>query len=79
MRSQGGGICKNDKEALREMTFLERQPGDRRWGLTNDFPLTDSYGLIVIHDRRSGKDRRKTVARNTEFPQSFPVPPSKNH
>jgi hypothetical protein len=71
--------AKNDKEALREMTFFERQPGDRRWGLANEFPLTDCYGLIVIHDRRSGKDRRKTVATNNEYLTSYTEPSSKDY
>ena len=77
MQCQGGGICKNNKEALREMTFVERQPGDRRWGLSDDFPLTDRYGLIVIHNRRNGKDRRKTTT-NKEVLKSYTEPPSRD-
>jgi hypothetical protein len=61
------------------MTFVERQRGERRWGLPNEFPLTDCYGLIVIHDRRSGKDRRKTVAINNEFLISYTEPCSKDY
>ena len=57
------------------MTFAERQPGDRRWGLSDDFPLTDHYGLIVIHDRRSGMDRRKTT-KNEEFQKTYTEPPA---
>jgi len=57
------------------MAFAERQPGDRRWGLFNNFPLTDCCGLIVIHDRRSGKDRRETAA-NEEFLKSLAELPS---
>lgn len=44
------------------MTVMKRQPGDRRWGLPVHFPLTDSEGMAVPHERRSGRDRRKTMA-----------------
>ena len=44
------------------MTVMKRQPGDRRWGIPVRFPLTDCEGLTVPHERRSGSDRRKTMA-----------------
>lgn len=44
------------------MTVIKRQPGDRRWGLPVQFPLTDSEGMPVPQERRSGTDRRKTMA-----------------
>ena len=39
-----------------------RQPGERRWGIPVEFPLTDNEGLVVVRDRRSGMDRRKAIA-----------------
>ena len=44
------------------MGLVKRQPGDRRWGMTVEFPLTDQCGNCVIHDRRSGHQRRRSVA-----------------
>jgi hypothetical protein len=44
------------------MTVIKRQPGDRRWGLPVQFPLTDSEGVPVARERRSGGDRRKSIA-----------------
>ena len=44
------------------MTLVKRQPGDRRWGMTVEFPLTDSLGNGVIYDRRSGLQRRRSIA-----------------
>ena len=44
------------------MTVTKRQPGDRRWGLSISFPLTDSEGMTVPHERRCGSDRRKSLA-----------------
>ena len=38
------------------------QPGERRWRMTVEFPLTDNEGRHVLHDRRSGFDRRKAIA-----------------
>ena len=32
--------------------------GERRWGLSPDYPLRDSGGLLVIRDRRRVPDRR---------------------
>jgi len=44
------------------MGLIKRQPGERRWGLPVDFPLTDSGGLYVAYDRRRDSDRRKSPA-----------------
>lgn len=40
----------------------KRQPGERRWGIHVEFPLTDSETGYVVRDRRSGVDRRKAIA-----------------
>jgi hypothetical protein len=44
------------------MGLVKRQPGERRWGMPVDFPLIDSGGLYVVHDRRHDNDRRKSPA-----------------
>ena len=44
------------------MGLIKRQPGDRRWGLVVEFPMTDCGGVYVMRDRRSGVDRRKAKA-----------------
>ena len=44
------------------MGLIKRQPGDRRWGLVVEFPMTDCNGVYVMRDRRSGVDRRKAKA-----------------
>lgn len=44
------------------MGLIKRQSGDRRWGMDVEFPVTDSNGVYVIRDRRSGVDRRKARA-----------------
>jgi len=44
------------------MGLVKRQPGDRRWGLAVEFPLTDHLGNRVIYDRRSGHQRRRAIA-----------------
>jgi len=44
-----------------------RQRGGRRFGLPAEFPLTDSLGIIVIHDRRQLPDRR--MAKNNFYDQ----------
>jgi hypothetical protein len=44
------------------MTVIKRQAGDRRWGLSVVFPLTDGDGITVSHNRRRGDDRRKAPA-----------------
>ena len=41
---------------------IKRQPGDRRWGMDVEFPMTDSNGVHVMCDRRSGVERRKSMA-----------------
>ena len=35
-----------------------RHPGERRWALQDEFPVTDSSGVLVITERRSLADRR---------------------
>jgi hypothetical protein len=35
-----------------------RNPGQRRWGLSTEFPLRDSNGSLVIAERRRLSDRR---------------------
>ena len=44
------------------MGLIKRQPGDRRWGMPVEFPLSDSFGNHVPHDRRSGGQRRRSTA-----------------
>ena len=44
------------------MGLVKRQPGERRWGMLREFPLTDGDGVRVSHDRRGGDDRRKSSA-----------------
>jgi hypothetical protein len=44
------------------MDLVKRQPGDRRWGMAMEFPLTDVLGNRVIYDRRSGSQRRRSTA-----------------
>ncbi len=44
------------------MGIIKRQPGDRRWGMDVEFPMTDSDGVYVLRDRRCGVDRRKARA-----------------
>jgi hypothetical protein len=38
-----------------------RQKGSRRFDMTDEFPLEDSQGVIVIKDRRRLPDRRKEI------------------
>lgn len=44
------------------MGLIQRQQGDRRWGMDVEFPMTDSDGVYVMCNRRSGVDRRKFIA-----------------
>ena len=44
------------------MGLIKRQPGERRWGMPTEYPLTDSSGVHVMLDRRNGTDRRKSPA-----------------
>jgi len=44
------------------MGLVKRQPGERRWGMPVEFPLRDSNGMLVVHDRRCDSDRRKSPA-----------------
>ena len=41
------------------MNLVVRKKGDRRFELPVEFPLEDSQGVFVIHDRRRLPDRRK--------------------
>jgi hypothetical protein len=44
------------------MGLVKRQPGERRWGMLDEFPLTDSDGVNVAYERRDGDERRKSSA-----------------
>ena len=44
------------------MGLVKRQPGERRWEMPDEFPLTDRDGVYVSHDRRGGDERRKSIA-----------------
>jgi hypothetical protein len=44
------------------MGIVKRQAGDRRWGMPAEFPLTDSQGICIVRDRRSGIQRRRSIA-----------------
>jgi hypothetical protein len=44
------------------MGLVEREPGDRRRRMTENFPLTDNFGNGVSYDRRSGAQRRRSMA-----------------
>ena len=44
------------------MLTTRRQAGDRRWGLSVNFPLQDSSGFVVLADRRRLSDRRNAEA-----------------
>jgi hypothetical protein len=35
-----------------------RNRGERRWGLSSEFPLRDSNGITVVTERRIMSDRR---------------------
>jgi hypothetical protein len=59
-----------------DMTCINRQRGDRRWGLPTEFPLNDGAGLLVLYDRRSGRERRKVTATSDELRDLFSKLPS---
>ncbi len=44
------------------MGLVKRQAGERRWGLPVEYPFTDSNGVHVVLDRRTGVDRRQSPA-----------------
>jgi hypothetical protein len=44
------------------MGLVKRQPGDRRWGIDVEFPLTDQLGNRVNYNRRNGNQRRCSIA-----------------
>ena len=53
------------------MSFINRQLGDRRWGLVTEFPLSDGADLLVLHDRLGGSERRKITASADELLKLF--------
>jgi hypothetical protein len=65
-----GGACQNHWR-VSDMSFINRQLGDRRWGLVTEFPLSDGADLLVLHDRRSGSERRKITASADELLKLF--------
>jgi hypothetical protein len=42
------------------MKLIVREKGSRRWNLPVEFPLVDSEEVLVLSDRRSLPDRRKS-------------------
>jgi hypothetical protein len=66
----------NNQQRQKEMGLIKRQPGDRRWGIVVDFPLTDNLGNGVIYDRRSSNQRRRSIASLEDLPILFSEPPS---
>ena len=42
--------------------LIKREPGERRWGMPAEFPLTGGSDVHVMLDRRSGVDRRVSPA-----------------
>lgn len=51
-------------DVMRKTTAERRNLGQRRWGLSTEFPLKDSNGSLVIAERRCLSDRR---LENTSF------------
>lgn len=43
---------------MRKALQDRRNLGERRWGLSTEFPLKDSNGSLVIAERRCLSDRR---------------------
>ncbi len=58
------------------MHLRKRRPGEKRWGIPVEFPLTDSNGVRVTRNRRSGVDRRKTIASFEELLVLFSAIPA---
>ena len=56
--------------------MTKRHPGERRWGLSVEFPVMDSDGVHVLRDRRNGSDRRTTGASLDELLVLFSELPS---
>ena len=56
--------------------MTKRRRGDRRWGLSTDFPLVDCDGVHVLCDRRSGRDRRQMTGKSEELLALFPELPT---
>ena len=57
---------------------VKRQPGERRWGMLAEFPLTDCDGRHVVRDRRYDVDRRRSIASFEELLILFSQPPSED-
>jgi hypothetical protein len=55
-------LVSTNQQSRDEMDPGKRWPRDRRCGIPVEFPLTDSQGRGVAHDRRSGNERRKAIA-----------------
>jgi hypothetical protein len=62
----------------KNMGLVKRQPGERRWGMLDEFPLTDSDGVRVVHERRDGDERRKASAALEDLLILFSQPPSED-
>ena len=60
------------------MGLVKRQPGERRWGMLSEFPLTDCDGVQVAQDRRYGDDRRKSNATLEDLLILFSQPPTED-
>lgn len=58
---------------------VKRQPGDRRWGMPVQYPLTDCDGLKIEQDRRTGVDRRRSIASPEDLLILFSQLPSEDH
>ena len=68
------------KTSQKNMGLIKRYSGDRRWGLPVDMPLTDGDGVCLVHDQRSGQDRRKSIASFEELMVLFSqLPPGNPH
>jgi len=59
-----------------------RNKGERRWGLSVEFPFRDSTGVVVVSERRKLSDRRldntTLVDRLLMFSGAVPVDTGKN-
>jgi hypothetical protein len=60
-----------------------RSKGQRRWGITGEFPLIDSNGITVAINRRRMPDRRleniPLAERLMLFSQMLPPDPGHTH
>jgi hypothetical protein len=60
------------------MSLVKRQPGERRWEMSDEFPLTDCDGRHVAWDRRYDVDRRKSIASLEELLILFSQSPTED-